>query len=231
MEVNWLVLTYIVVGLFALSGFFRGWWKEGITTGVLILLLFLLQQPWIAQGLIDLMNWAVGLVWSLSPEFFSSIFDTLFAANTNGRAAQADPSDSGTWLLLLVLLLTASTLIGRASMGKTINPLGSVLGGLVGALNGFLVISLVREYIDGRGLPGGGGTPATEIAMAGGSSLGTASSGLSAHAVAVPSFTIMDSLTPWIIMLIGLFIVVSVVKTGFGIQGVKISRKIPAGYK
>ena len=50
MEINFTVLTYFAIGLFALNGLFRGWWKEAISTFFLILLVFLLQQPGVAAS-------------------------------------------------------------------------------------------------------------------------------------------------------------------------------------
>ena len=38
MQINWMVLTYFVIGLFILNGFFRGWWKEAITLSFLAIL-------------------------------------------------------------------------------------------------------------------------------------------------------------------------------------------------
>ena len=47
-EINWSAITYYVIGLFALSGFFRGWWKEAITAFFLGILVFLLRTPDVA---------------------------------------------------------------------------------------------------------------------------------------------------------------------------------------
>ena len=71
--------------------------------------------------------------------------------------------------------------VSNGGYAYTVRPTGSILGGLLGGLNGFLIINLIREYLDGRNLPGGG-LP-TEIASAGGGTVGTASSGLAGSAL------------------------------------------------
>ena len=38
-QVDFVVLMYMVAGVFGLVGFFRGWWKEAITAGLLSALL------------------------------------------------------------------------------------------------------------------------------------------------------------------------------------------------
>ena len=42
-EVNWTLLTYLFIALFALGGYFKGWWKEAIVTVFLTVLVLLLQ--------------------------------------------------------------------------------------------------------------------------------------------------------------------------------------------
>ena len=63
MEIDWTVLTYAVIGLFALTGFFRGWWKEAVTTIFLVILLFFLQQPAIAESFVAVINNTTNCPW------------------------------------------------------------------------------------------------------------------------------------------------------------------------
>ena len=70
MEINWTVLTYFIIGLFILNGFFRGWWKEALTTAILVFFVFLLQQPGVAEGFINLINGFLNSVWQILPESF-----------------------------------------------------------------------------------------------------------------------------------------------------------------
>lgn len=233
MEINWTVLTYFVIGLFALSGFFKGWWKEAVTTVFLAVLVFLLQNPDLAQRVIDTLNSILVTIWSFIP-------DSLLPAV--GGVAQANASDASTWLIILILVIAAAIIFSRTTLPGGIiqpgmryapTPTGSVLGGLLGGLNGFLIINLVREYLDGRSLPGG---LLTEIAPAGGGgSVGIASSGVAIRAVEVPSFTILDSFLPWIIIGGGLLIFLAVLRNRVGLHSNrgfrKIDYKVPYGYK
>ena len=233
MQINWTFVTYLVIGLFALSGFFRGWWKEGITSIFLIFLVFLLQQPGVAETFINAINSVLVLLWNLAPNFFSLIFNDLLGLGTPGSTAaiQADPGQASTWLTALVVIVLLAILLGRFLVpgSGSVTIVGSILGGLIGAFNGFIVVNLVREYLDGRALPGSV-TPATEITLAGASTAGIASPGLTVQAVELPRFTILDSLVPWIVIAVGLLILVAVIRTGFGFRGASLNRRVPPGY-
>lgn len=220
MELNWTVLTYFVVILFAVSGFFKGWWKEGMVTVFLAILVFLLQAPDLAQSFIDIINRVIESFWSLAS------LDT---------PPTIDAGDANTWLIIMILFIMFATLLSRSALRGSIyavRPTGSVLGSLLGALNGFLIINLVREYIDGRNLPGG--RLPTEIASASGSA-GTASSGVVITAVDVPSFTILDSFIPWLIIGLGLFVLLALLRNRVGLHSNKgfrrIDHKQPYGYQ
>ena len=246
MEINWTVLTYFVIGLFALSGFFKGWWKEAMTTVLLAVLVFLLQNPTAAELVIETLNGILAAVWAFIPDSLLPTVDAtvnnVLGVETNGGAIQVDAGDASTWLIILILVIAASIIFSRTTLPGGIiqpgmryapTPTGSVLGGLIGGLNGFLIMNLIREYLDGRNLPGG---LLTEIAPAGGGgSVGIASSGVAIRAVEVPNFTILDSFLPWIIIGGGLLILLAVLRSRVGIHSNrgfrKINYKVPYGYK
>jgi len=54
--VDYAVLMWMVIVLFGMVGFFRGWWKEGLTTGFLTLLILLLKIPGLAALIINTIN-------------------------------------------------------------------------------------------------------------------------------------------------------------------------------
>lgn len=238
-EINWTVVTYIVIGFFVINGFYRGWWKEAISTAFLAVLVLLLQQPTVAKLVIDFVNGVLDFLWALIPNSLlptvDSLFEDVFAVSTNGEPLQFDPGSGGTWLLVLVLFLGLAVLVSRASLpsyhGFRVSPMGSFLGGLVGGLNGFIIISLVREYLKESNLPTS--TFATEIASS--SSGGIASSGIGFRAVAVPNVAILDSFLPWIIIIAGAFIFLVALNSRVALRSEKgfrkIETKIPLGYR
>jgi hypothetical protein len=239
MEINWTVVTYFVVGYFALAGFSRGWWKEAVTTSALAGFILLLQNPDWAQRLVDLINSLLATVWNYIPTSITPVvnngLETVFAVSTSGSSPiQIDASDPGTWLTILGLVVGASILFGRVTLGNQPTAPGKVLGVALGGLNGFLILSLVREYLDGRALPGQTG-PESEITLAGTSSFGPAASSLSIQFTGLSGVTILDSFIPWLAMGIGLLFLVSVLKTRLGVatsaDGRKLQTKVPPYYK
>jgi hypothetical protein len=239
MQIDWMTLTYLVIGFFAILGFFRGWWKEAITTVLLALLILLLQWPDLAQTLIDLLNTGITAVLSI----LDNLFEFIDISEIN---FQLDASRASTWLLILVVTLVFSALIARFFLPGTTNRspskyytvtlIGRVLGVLIGGVNGFLILNLVREYLDGRNLPGN--TPLqTEITAQGGSAAAPPLSTLSIQAVNLPNATILDSYIPWLIIAVGLLIFFAVlwsrvkVVTSTKGAGRKIEYVPPYGYR
>jgi hypothetical protein len=236
MQIDWMFLTYLIIIIFALGGFFRGWWKEAITTFFLVCLLILLQRPDWAQALIDIINKIITTIWQLVVR--------IFHLTPTGGPIQLDASSAGTWVLILLLTLAVAALVARMSLpgytqrekGKffAVQFGGRVLGLLLGALNGFLVVSLLREYLDGRALPGNEPLQ-SEISIAGGSAYGQAANTLAIQAVNLPSITILDSYLPWLIVGLGLLLFFIAVKTRFNIVSSSAGKKIvdqpPYGYK
>ena len=88
-----------------------------------------------------------------------TVFYKMLACNL---VSQFDAGSTTTWIIVLILAITLAILISRlmppggvrsSGVAYTVRPLGSILGGVLGAVNGFLIINLIREYVDGRNLP------------------------------------------------------------------------------
>lgn len=224
-EINWTVVTYLVVGVFALAGFYRGWWKEAFTTFLLVILIFLLKVPGVAQWLVDRLNDLLAAIQAFLPASVISLLQDVFGLSTTGGVIQANSAEPGTWLLILLLFVIFAILISILSLPNRadwnnkdkeeifyeLRPIGSVLGGLVGGLNGFIVINLVREYLDGRNLPGVQTSLPTEVATTGSVAL----PGVAAQATELPGFTILDGALPWIFIAIGLLIFITAIKNRY----------------
>jgi hypothetical protein len=236
-QINVTLLTYIVVIIFAISGFYRGWWKEAITTIILAFLIFLLQTPNFARNLITTFNSIVTTIWALVPASLKQYLTSIFGIDTSGSALQADVNSTSTWLTLLILLILGAILINRLLLpggirrqgyAYSVTPIGAVLGAILGGLNGFIVANLILEYFTGRALPGG--QPATEIAMSNGRAVAIASPGLN-----LPSFTILDSFVPWVIIGLGVLLLLAVLRNRVGIHSRngfrRIDYRVPYGYE
>ena len=61
--VDYMILMWMVIILFGMVGYFRGWWKEGITTAFLTVLVLLLQFPGLAVAIINTINKFIKLVY------------------------------------------------------------------------------------------------------------------------------------------------------------------------
>jgi hypothetical protein len=185
--------------------------------------------------IVNALNWAIAKGWL----FITGLLDL----PTTGPI-QLDPTWAGTWLLILLLALGLSGLIARMTLPGTthripgvyyaVGFIGRLLGLLLGGLNGFLVLNLVREYLDGRALPGGA-PPETEVAIAGTSAFGPASTNLSIQAANLPSLSILDSHLPWLVIGLGLLTffaaIVNRVKLLRSQAGTKIENRSPYGYQ
>lgn len=242
MQINWTLITCVVIVFFAWSGYARGWWKEAITTAFLSLLVLLLQQPDWANRLIEGFNFLVTTIWGFIPNSIQTLINDILATFLGVNLAdsgtpQANPNDPGTWLIVLALVVAAATLIGRVAFANKPTPMGTFLGVVIGGLNGFLVLNLVREYLDGRALPGQTATSPSEISIVGASAFGSASSTVSIQATNLPSFTILDSAVPYILIGAGVLLAFAVINTRIALKtnkegGRKFDTKVlPPFYK
>jgi hypothetical protein len=152
---NWETLVIIVASLFALGGFLRGWWREGITTIFLILLTIFLTSPELAGSIIDFINGVIEAAWNI----FRNLFEALgLAQPAVGTAATPpviiDPSDRTVFIIILIVMVIVSYFTSKITLGgRTATLAGRIFGGILGAINGFLVVNLVKEYIVGRFIP------------------------------------------------------------------------------
>ena len=240
MEINWTVLTYLVIGTFVLVGFSSGWWKEALVTFFLGALVFLLQDPDQAERFIGLINSGLAQVWSLLPDSTAVAVADALGVRATAYGIQANAASPGTWLVILFGGMVAVTQLGRLLLPGiySLSAAGRLLGSGLGGVNGLLVINLVREYLDGRSLPGSMATAASTggLQIVGGSAYGAATSNLSVQAANLPNSTILDSFAPWVIVGGGVALLLAAVLSSVTIQSNaqkmrKISHRRPFGYK
>lgn len=228
LEINWTIITYSVIGLFVLSGFFKGWWREAITTVLLGILVFLLRFPDVTQWIVNAINDVIITVLTWLPETIQNFIISFWGLNSI-NSLQIDAGSGQTWLVILILFLALSILLGRNLLPNRImrrstyitypvTPLGAILGGILGGLNGFLIINLVREYLSGVNLPS---SPTTEVVSTAGAAPGVASTGVDFLVTDLPGFTQLDSAVAWILVGFGLLLTLVVFNNG----------NIPPGYQ
>jgi LPXTG-motif cell wall-anchored protein len=122
----------------------RGMHREALTTLGLVVLSALLVEPGLAGPIIGYLSNLVKLIVAFIVSHFSVnpkvLLDTY--ANTTVPFTTENP------YAFLIFALIAFVLLSYTSRGaKDITALSRLLGGLLGLLNGFLVISLFKEYI------------------------------------------------------------------------------------
>jgi hypothetical protein len=163
LTLDWETLVIIVAALFALSGFLRGWWREGVTTIFLILLTIFLTSPELAGGIIEFINGVIEAAWSILVNLLEAlgIVEPTVAA-TSTPPIVIDPSDRTVFVIILIIMVLLSYFTSKITLGgRTVTVGGRIFGGILGAINGFLVINLVKEYIVGRFFPETGLTAQT----------------------------------------------------------------------
>lgn len=157
LKLDYSTFALIVVGLFALSGFFRGWWREAVSTVFLVLLAFLLTQPQQAQNLISALNNVLGSALAMI-RGVAGVPQTGGTVSVASTANLLNPQQRDVYILILIGAVVLSYFTGRLTLGdREITAGGRILGGVLGAVNGYLIINLFKEYVLGRFLPGGAG--------------------------------------------------------------------------
>lgn len=236
-EINWTALVILLIGLFALAGYYKGWWKEAITTVFLTFLVLLSQVPTLAQIFINTLNFIISLIWralsALSLDLVSAL-ETSLGLDINGETPQLDAGDGHTWIIILIIFLSLAILIGRHSLpgwsrptypyeGYVATQQAAMYGALLGGINGWLIISLVRVYLTGSTLPGGS------------SGIATSTDSVIVQATDVPLTSIADSFLPWLFAGLAILVLIAAVnnrvvyvkdKEGYR----KIDYKPPLGY-
>jgi hypothetical protein len=142
-------LVLVAVLLFAGIGFFRGWLREGVTTVVLLVLVALLAKPELAGPIIVYINKLLKLILAFLKGGLTLDLESILKAykEMGDVFTPENPYQFLLWLTGVGVAL--SYLGGRLALGAgdTLTPLSHLLGGLLGAFNGFIVISLVKEYL------------------------------------------------------------------------------------
>jgi hypothetical protein len=219
-QVDYNVLAYMIVGVFGLVGFFRGWWKEAVTAGLLTLLLVMLMVPSLATVIVGALNTVVDTVWNFIQSLRQSSPAVASVAQA-GPPPDVNPQRYWVYVFTLVALVLASYFIGRIGLTEGVSAGSRLLGALVGFYNGFVSVSLLREFVIGRYLPGASAAAAAA----------TPPSSVSVQVMNMPQASATDTPTIYLLIGVGFLLFIVALITGFNVQGVKLSRKTPPLHK
>jgi hypothetical protein len=141
-------LITLVLAIFAFVGIMRGWYKEGITALFTIALAILVWRPQVAEKIIEVINGIIKLIAS-----FFKAKGSLDPADLGAAAGQVspnlflDPDSYRLYIILTIVMLIVSYLIGEARFKEKVTPLSRILGGILGLFNGFVIVSLIKQYL------------------------------------------------------------------------------------
>jgi hypothetical protein len=143
-EIPYDQLMLLVMGLFMFVGATRGMHREAITTVGLVVLAALLVEPGLAGPIIGYLSNLVRLLVA----FFVSHFSVNPKVLLDTYANITVPFTADNPYAFLIFALVGFVLLSYTSRGsQNATALSRLLGGLLGLFNGFLVISLFKEYI------------------------------------------------------------------------------------
>lgn len=139
-------LVSLFLFIFALVGLMRGWYKEGITSLFAASLALLVWRPEVARVLIgrftEVLKVLIVFIRSgLSPE------PQALAEPAAGLGSLLDPNSYEIYIVITVALLAVSYVVGEATFKHRMTALGRILGALLGAFNGYVILSLIRQFI------------------------------------------------------------------------------------
>ena len=197
-------------------------------------LVFLWRYPPLAKLFIDVINYVLVTLVNILPDSLRAMWRDFLEMNlgipTPDGVLQLDPTNGGMWLIILLLFIGLAIFLSRAILPSTfrvgLNTIyrpgfrASILGGVLGAFNGFLILSLIIGYLNGTALPGASGLTA----------------GGTLQAVAVPNFTLTESFVPWIFIGIAILVLLAAVSNRVAVKRdkdgfTKVDINPPTGYR
>ena len=141
-------IVTLVLAVFAFVGIMRGWYKEGITSLFVAALAVLVWRPALANEIIGVINGVIKLVLTFFNARFSLDPSKLSAAAQSVEPdLLLDPNSYRLYIIVTVAALVVSYFVGEANFKGKTTPLGRLLGGLLGLFNGFVIATLLKQYL------------------------------------------------------------------------------------
>jgi uncharacterized membrane protein required for colicin V production len=139
-------LVSLFLFIFAFVGLMRGWYKEGITSLFAAALALLVWRPEAARMLIGRITEVLKVLIvfiraGLNPE------PQALGEPSAGLGSLLDPNSYEIYVVITVVLLAVSYVVGEATFKQRMTALGRLLGAMLGAFNGYVILSLVKQFV------------------------------------------------------------------------------------
>lgn len=137
-------LLLLVMALFMFVGATRGAFREAMTTVGLVVLLLMLLRPELAGLIVGYLSRLLRLIIAFFRSGFSVNPEVLLG--TYGQVQVPFTGENPYPILILVLVVFV--LLSYATRGgKDVTSFSRIVGGLLGLFDGFLVVTLFKEYV------------------------------------------------------------------------------------
>ncbi len=135
----------LVMALFMFIGATRGWYREFVSSAVLIALAVFLIQPELATPVVRYISSLLRIIVAFIRSGFSLDLSKLSDVVKQVKL----PFDANNPYMFFILVLVGFVVLSYMTIGpsKKVTALSRILGGLLGLFNGFLVVSLFKEYV------------------------------------------------------------------------------------
>jgi hypothetical protein len=138
-------LVSLFLFIFTLVGLMRGWYKEGITSLFAAILALLVWRPEVAQMLIGRITDVIKMLIVFIREGLNPEPQAL-AGPSAGFGSLLDPTSYQIYVVITVVLLAVSYVVGEATFKHRMTALGRILGAMLGAFNGYVILSLIKQF-------------------------------------------------------------------------------------
>ncbi|MCS7261728.1 MAG: hypothetical protein NZ765_13300, partial [Anaerolineae bacterium] len=149
LQIDYTLVTYIVIGIFALVGFMRGWWKEALTTGLLTLLVFVVKRPEAAAVIFDFIDRLVITIWQ-ALQRVRETSDLVASALPAEEPPVINGKQHSIYIIILIVAVIASYFFSKIGLTQTMSAGARLVGALLGAYNGYIVLNLLDWFMRGQ---------------------------------------------------------------------------------
>jgi hypothetical protein len=168
--------------------------------------------------IIEFINGIIETAWGILVGLFEAlgIVEPTVAA-TSTPPILINPDDRTVFVIILIIMVLLSYFTSKITLGgRTATVGGRIFGGILGAINGFLAVNLVKEYIVGRFFPETGLTAQT-----------AAPDQLSIAVTGVPPESVFTDTSQLLVIGLGVVILALILANRVSRKG----RREPWGYK